>query len=126
MKQWEQYITKANHFYSLQNWVLAELFYLYAVEYADSLYRCVPNCDMVIIAFITSYHNLAYTYGQQNKMIDQKEALMYPYNQLPDRIRKTCTDDKIYIVLIKAINLCYQEIINYENDIENQYIEKNI
>lgn len=111
MDEWQRFITKGNYYFSQQNWLLAEQYYLDAVECADFLYRENPNSDKVMIAWITSYHNLADTYQQLRNITEQKENIYYPYYQLSDRLRIIKKDDQIYSLLLNALNLCYKQVL---------------
>lgn len=127
MKVWERYIETGNYYFSIGQWHKALDWYANAINYMDTLYRAVPNCDIVITAWVTGYHNLANTYQYLDNIQRQEETLYIPYNQLIDRLKTTDPESKLYGVLLHSIIMCYDEVIYFKmNKVkkENKNINK--
>ena len=111
--QWKELLTYGNECYKKQDFMQAEYYYKKAEEYLDYLWLADPANVNLLMAWISSLHNLATLFEQQGNNILGLQHLLIPHHRMLNLSQSNKVPENVKIIAINALKLTFTPILMY-------------
>jgi len=110
---WQRLLTFGNKCYHNQDWQQAEFYYKEAESHLDYLWSLDGANSNLLMAWITSLHNLAYLYESTGDRHTGLKYLLIPHYKLLNLTKDLGTSEELKLIAINALSLTYKPIVAY-------------
>ncbi len=111
--KWQRLLTHGNECYEQQNWLQAEYYYKEAEYQLDYLWSSDTSNVNLLMAWISSLHNLATLYEQQGNSQAGLQHLLIPHNRMLSLSQSSEAPESVIAIAINALKLTFPPILMY-------------
>jgi hypothetical protein len=111
--KWQRLLTYGNECYDKKNWMQAEYYYKQAESHLDYLWSADPTNVNLLMAWISSLHNLATLFEQQGNNAIGLQHLLIPHHRLLNLSQNNEAPESVKAIAINALKLTFTPILMY-------------
>lgn len=111
--QWKELLTNGNECYKKQDLIQAEYYYKKAEVHLDYLLLVEPANVNLLMAWISSLHNLATLFEQQGNNAAGLQYLLIPHHRMLNLSQSNEAPENVKAIAINALKLTFTPILMY-------------
>lgn len=111
--KWQRLLTYGNECYKKQNWLQAEYYYKEAESHLDYLWSADTKNVNLLMAWISSLHNLATLFEQQGNNQASLQHLLIPHHRMLNLSKSIEAPEDVKVIAISALKLTFTPILMY-------------
>jgi len=110
---WQRLLNFGNECYKEENWLQAEYYYKEAEYHLDYLWSSDTSNSHLLMAWITSLHNLASLSETKGDRHLGLQYLLIPHNRMLNLTKNENAPEDIKLIAINALKLTFTPILSF-------------
>jgi len=114
---WQRLLSFGNECYKKENWLQAEYYFKEAESQLDFLWALDLENIHLLMAWITSLHNLSKVYELQGDEQLALRHLLIPHYRVLEVTQDESSSEDLKVIAINALNLTFKPILSFTQKI---------
>jgi hypothetical protein len=110
---WQRLLNFGNECYKKNDWLQAEYYYKEAESHLDYLWSSDTTNSQLLMAWITSLHNLAALFETKGDNHLGLQYLLIPHNRMLSITKSENASEDIKLIAINALKLTFTPILSF-------------